>query len=125
MVYFPADGALMNTLSLRRAFVLFHLTLGIVVLVQSIRTIATATHGNGANPLGSHLILLAGAEAIAALLFLIPGTLKIGSALLLLIFAIAVTLHGAQHQVDLLVYASGVVFVTMHGSAYSKELLRF
>ena len=114
----------MNTLSLRRAFVLFHLTLAVVIFVLSIRTMFSASHGQIENPLGSHLVLLAGAEAVAAILFLIPRTLKIGSLLLLLIFAIAITLHGAVHQIDLLVYASGIIFVTIHGSAYSMDLVR-
>lgn len=76
------------------------------------------------NPLGSHLAILAGIEAIAALLFLYPRTLKIGSVLLLLIFLFAIIVHGIPDELELIVYAAGVIFVTVHGSAYSKDLIR-
>jgi len=113
----------MNNLPLHRSFVVFHLMLGIVVFVESLRTLVAALQGHGANPLGSHLAILAGIEAAAALLFLIPGTLRLGSVLLLAIFAFAVLVHGVQYELDLLIYAAGVLFVSVHGSAFSRDLL--
>ncbi len=113
----------MVTLALRRSFVLFHVSLALVVFVQSVRTIVGALHHHATGPLGSHLIILAGIEAIAALLFLYPKTLKMGGVLLLLIFVFAIAAHGIQDEFELIVYAAGVIFVTVHGSAYSKDLI--
>ena len=115
----------MNKLALRRSFAAFHITLGIVVLVESLRTVFAVSQGHDANPLGSHLAILAGAEAIAAVLFLVPKTLKAASIALLLIFAFAIVVHGIQRELGLLVYAAGVLFVSVHGSTFSMELLRF
>ena len=114
----------MNNLSLRRSFVAFHITLAVVIFLQSIKTIIEASYHHTGNPLGSHLSILAGAEAFAALLFLLPKTLKTGGVLLLLIFCFATIVHGIQHELNLVVYAAGVLFVTVHGSAYSKDLLQ-
>jgi hypothetical protein len=86
--------------------------------------VVAALQGHGVNPLGSHLAIVAGAEAAAALLFLVPRTLRLGGVLLLAIFAFAVVVHGVQHELDLLVYAAGVLFVSVHGSAFSRELLQ-
>ena len=115
----------MNKLALRRSFAAFHVTLGIVVLVESLRTVIAVSQGHAANPLGSHLAILAGVEAIAAILFLVPKTLTAASIVLLLIFAFAIVVHGVQQELDLLVYAAGVLFVSVHGSTFSKELLGF
>jgi len=103
--------------SLRRAFLIFHVTLGLVVLFESARTLLAASGVAGHDP---HIALLAGVEAIGALLFLIPRTLKAGGALMLLTFAIAIVVHATRGQVPatLLVYAAGVFFVMVHGSAW-------
>ncbi|HUI65569.1 MAG TPA: hypothetical protein VL126_12080 [Bacteroidota bacterium] len=114
----------MDHLNVRRSFVLFHLTLGIVILVQSVRTALRADFLHDGNPLGSHLVVLATIEAIAALLFLIPRTLKIGSILLFAVFAFVLLIHGIMNQLDLLVYAAGVLFVFFHGSAFGRGLSR-
>ena len=112
----------MDKLNVRRSFVLFHSTLGIVILIQSLRTALRADIFHEENPLGSHLVVLAAVEAVAAVLFLIPRTLKIGSILLLAVFCFAILLHGILNQLDLLVYGTGVLFVFFHGSAFGKGL---
>jgi hypothetical protein len=106
--------------SLRRAFLIFHLTLGPAVLFESIRTFLAASGAAGHDP---HLALLAGVEAIGAALFLIPRTLKVGGVVMLLTFAIAVVMHSARGHVPaaLLVYATGVFFVMVHGSAWHPK----
>src|SRR5262245_59868904 len=106
--------------SLRRAFLVFHVTLGLVVLFESVRTFLAAAGAVRHDP---HIALLAGVEAIGALLFLIPRTLKAGGALMLLSFAIAIVVHAARGQVPatLAVYAAGVVFVMVHGSAWHTK----
>jgi hypothetical protein len=112
----------MSNLSLRRSFVLFHLTLAIVIFIQSVKTAIMVSHGQILNPLGSHLTILASIEAVAALLFLIPKTLKYASGILLAIFVFVFIIHGVQQELDLLVYAAGVLFVRVHGSTFSKDL---
>ena len=113
----------MNHLSLRRTFVLFHCTLGTVVFIESVRTGLQAASRHPENPLGEHLVILAALEALAAILFLIPSTLKAGSWMLLAIFALAIVLHGPANELVLFVYAVGVIFVNVHGSAYGRDLL--
>src|SRR3989442_11349774 len=107
--------------SLRRAFALFHVTLGLVVFWESVDTIRHVSTLHQGNPLGSHLSLLAGIEALAAVLFLLPKTLKVGSWLLLAVFAVAIAVHGIRQELSLLVFAAGVLFVSVHGSAFTRE----
>ena len=116
----------MNSHALRRAFIAFHLTLGIVVLLQSLITVLHASGIGGAQHPNHHLVFFAGAEVVAALLFLLPLTLRVGAWSLLLIFAAAVAFHAlhGELQSTLLVYAAGVVLVMVHGSAFGKASLR-
>jgi hypothetical protein len=112
--------------ALRRSFVAFHLILGAVVLVESLMTVWYASglgHSPHPNPI---LAVLAGAEAVAALLFILPAALRIGAASLLLIFIFALAFHGlhGELQLTLLVYAAGVMLVTAHGSAFGKGGVR-
>jgi len=98
-----------------RSFVILWLVLGISLLVGSARTLLAAlAPGEGRN---AHLALLGGVEAAAALLFLVPPTLRVGAAGLLLTIVVAwlVHLHLHQFRWDLLVYAAAVLFVLVHG----------
>lgn len=103
--------------SLVRTFRLFHFTLGAVVFVLSVQTVLDAR--NGSLPAGDrvHGLVLGGLEAVAALLFLVPRTMRAGALLLLVIFAAAFGLHALRGDValNLLVYAAGVLFVREHG----------
>ncbi len=101
----------MAIISQARAFLLFHLMLGLVVFVESALTVYRVLSVHLNNPLGAHLALLAGIEAIAALLFIIPRTVKVGSWLLLAVFVFALIVHGIQNELALLVYAAGVILV--------------
>ncbi len=114
----------MSSLSIRRAFALFHAVLGLVILIQSIAALRRGLVLHTAGPIHTHLAILAGAEALAAILFLIPKTLDFGAIALLIIFAVALLLHGIRGQLNLLVYAAGVYFVMMHGSTFSREIFR-
>ncbi len=105
--------------SLRRAFLAFHLTLGIVVFILSVTTLHHALRA--ADGLRSHhLAILAGVEALSAILFLIPGTLRIGGVGLLLTFAAAIVVHALRGEFPgpVLIYAAGTVLVIVHGSAW-------
>ncbi|MGB2868780.1 MAG: hypothetical protein WBD36_10030 [Bacteroidota bacterium] len=113
----------MASLSLRRSFVMFHLVLGLIILMKSLNTVLNVVQGHTTNALGSHLALLALVEAVAAVLFLIPKTLKAGAWALIVVFLVAMAVHGIQHELDLLVFAAGVMFIRVHGAAYSRGLL--
>jgi hypothetical protein len=91
------------------AFVLFHMVLGAGLLAAAIQTLMHAMH-HGSEV---HAGIVAGIEAVGALLFLIPKTVKTGGVLLLLAILGGAVLHALQHQwrFDLLIYASGVWLV--------------
>ncbi len=109
----------MNNHVLRRSFIIFHLTLGLVVLLQSLLAVLQT---RVASHFGLGVAVLAGAEAVAALLFILPATLRVGAVSLLAIFLFALAFHGlhGELQSTLLVYAAGVFFVLVHGSAFGK-----
>ncbi len=67
----------------------------------------------------THIALLALFEAVSAVLFLVPRTLRIGSAGLLLSIAFALLAHGmdGQFRGDLLLDAVVVAFVALRGPA--------
>lgn len=108
---------------LRHSFVAFHLILGAVVVLQSLIAVAHALHAGGARHENIALAGFASVEAVAALLFLIPATLRVGAWVLLLIFIFAIGFHGlhGEFQSTLLVYAAGVLLVLAHGHAFGER----
>jgi hypothetical protein len=92
-----------------RAFLALWWTTGLAVFYLSAVTVRMALHHGD-----HHVVLLASFEALAALLFLLPWTVRPGAAGLLLTFAIAMAVHGPRPE--LLVYATVVVFVAVHGA---------
>ena len=107
--------------SLRRSFVAFHLTLASVVLVQSV---STAIKAFWVEPDANwHLFSLASVEAVAAILFVIPATLRVGGTALCLVFFVAFTLHAiiGEFELHLLVYFAGTLFILFHGAGYSHH----
>lgn len=113
----------MSDLVLRRSFVSFHCVLAAVVFLQSIGTVLHAFSRGGSGQSGHGLAWFAGVEAVAAVLFLVPATMRVGAMLLLLIFSVAIVLHGLQGelQLSLAVYIAGVVLVMAHGSAFGRR----
>lgn len=112
----------MPSRGLIRSFVVLWWVLGVSILVLSIRTLLVALRGGGH---GLHLALLAGIEAAAALLFLLPPTQRLGAAGLLLTLAIAWLAHlHDQFRWDLLIYAAAVLFVAVHGPLTSEQWRR-
>jgi len=96
-------------------------TVGLVVFLESYRTFRWGILGlHQAHSQGIHpviLLALAGPEMVAAILFLCPRTVIIGSYALLTIFALAVLvhlLHGQWNFEILLVYAAAVLVVMTH-----------
>ena len=101
--------------SLLRAFVVLWLVTGSVILGLSITTIQDGWLGSRhVNP---HLVTLGALEAVAAVLFMIPRTLRPGAIGLLVTIGGAVFTHLALGQLrgDLLLYAAVVAFTLVHG----------
>lgn len=101
--------------SLVRAFVIQWWTAGILLLFWSVQTAQHAAQsGHAHNP---HVAVLGVVEAVAALLFLIPRTMRIGATGLLFTFAVAFLGHALRQEFrgDLLLAAAVVSFVAVHG----------
>lgn len=64
-----------------------------------------------------HAIVLGSVEALAALLFLIPPTMRLGGYGLLGTFGFALLIHATRGQSagSLLIFAAAVFFVIVHG----------
>ena len=111
----------MATPTLRRSFFAFHLTLGLVLLVFSAKTVV-----EGLSPGTGHLnhpaVLIGTIEALGAVLFLFPRSLRVGGTLLLVSIGLAFLLHGlsGQFRGDFLVYGTATWFVMMHGPAWPR-----
>jgi uncharacterized membrane protein YphA (DoxX/SURF4 family) len=105
----------MNIKLANASFPLLRWTLGLVVVLESAEFILSnsAVHFLAKAGLPSWIQpVLGGSEILAALLFLLPFTAKIGSYLLLIIFALAALLHILHGQFNvggLVVYAAAVL----------------
>ena len=100
-----------------RAFLALYLTVGVAVLIGSVETVLAAYHGRIPGPDRVHALILGSLETLAALVFLIPRTMRAGAAVLIVIFLLAFALHAGRGEahLDLLVYAAAVLFVRVHG----------
>jgi hypothetical protein len=101
--------------SLLRGFLFLWLVTGIVLLIGSLETVRSAVgSSHHANP---HLALLGSVEGLAAALFLVPRSMRVGAIGLLLTIFIAFAVHTALHEFrgDLLLYSATVLFVLIHG----------
>jgi hypothetical protein len=100
-----------------RAFLVLYVTLGLVVLVESVKTVVHAQAGGFHGPDQLHALILGSLEAVAAVAFLVPRAMQVGAAVLLAIFALAFGLHllRGEPNLVLLVYGAGVLFVRVHG----------
>jgi hypothetical protein len=102
----------------RLSYVIFRILLGAVIFLESINVVLRAARGGAPHPLGSHLTVLAVAEAVAAVLFLIPKTARAGGGILLMIFVFVIYVHGLRGELPLLVYAAGIAMVMVEGGTY-------
>ena len=105
----------MTTPRFRRSFAAFHLVLALGILWLSVLTVMGALRPEAGHH-DPHAVAVGAVEAIGALLFLFPRTLRAGAALLLLTIGIATAVHGFRGhlRVDLLIYAAGVWLVSTH-----------
>lgn len=111
----------MNHKTIRIAFIGFHFTLAIVVLLQSVWTVKHAL--STGRTLNHALLALAMVETFAAIAFMIPRAIRLGGLVLLLVFAVAFTVHFLHGELELglLVYAAGTLFVVVHGHAFQGK----
>ena len=93
------------------AFVVFRFTLAIMIFVESLLTLFHTLHSTTQSHLGTILPWFAGIEAVAALMLFFRQTVKIGGSILLVIFLIALIVHGPAEQMSLFVYAAGVTLL--------------
>jgi hypothetical protein len=107
-----------------KTYILFRVVLSVVILIESIINVIHSLHSQTVSHLGAILPWFAGLEAIAAVMLLIPQTLKIGGWILLVIFAAAIIVHGPVDEMALFVYAAGVMLLITHGSASLPESAR-
>ena len=109
---------------LLRSFLALWWVLGCALLALSVRTVANAfERGRVVDP---HMALVGGVEAAAAILFLVPKTLRVGAAGLLLAIAIAWLAHAHSQLVrwDLAIDAAAVLFVAVHGPLTGEQWRR-
>jgi hypothetical protein len=97
-----------------------HWTVGLVVLLESCLTFHAAQsrlHDLGhSGVLAWVRLVLSGSEIVAALLFLVPVTAVLGGYLLLVIFALAIVIHGLHGDflgLEILVLYGVAVFVSL------------
>lgn len=110
-------------IQVRRAFVAFHLVLALVVFVQSLTTVLSSVGFAAGRPVNLHLVVLGSLEAVFAVIFMLPRTVRAGAIGLIAVFLFASVLHLLQGEFPgaLLVYGVGAAFVALHGAAYSKR----
>ena len=110
----------MTSNALRRAFVAFHVVLGVTLLALSLLSLRAELQEEAPS---THFVLVAGAEALGAVMFLLPRTLRIGAVLLALTLLPALVMHATRGQFrgDLLVYLAGVLLVAVRGSSANPE----
>ena len=106
----------MPSVNLVRAFVVQWWTIGIVLLYLSLKTVFAGLGAGGGHNV--HFVVVGAIEAVAAVLFLIPRTLRIGAIGLLLVFTVVLLIHALQLEFrgDIVIYAAAVSFVAVHGS---------
>lgn len=112
----------MPSRNLLRSFLALWLATGLMLLLGSATTVREAWIGaQHANP---HVALLGGVEALAALLFLVPRTFRLGALGLLAAIGVAFAVHAAlgQFRGDLLLYAVVVLFARVHGPLTAAQL---
>jgi hypothetical protein len=102
---------------LRYAFLLFHVVLGAALLWGSVHTVL---HLGLSDP---HALLIGTIEAVAAAAFLMRRTMRIGGGVLLAVLALAFIIHATRGEwrPDLLVYAAGVLLVSVHGDVRGSD----
>jgi hypothetical protein len=98
---------------------ILRIVLGVVVGGYSAALAIHQLHGNTHIP----LLVLAIAELIAAILLLIPRTVRVGGIALIVVFAIAAVFHILHGEFDvafLAIYAAAALAVIPHGDMRAR-----
>lgn len=109
------------TAAVRRAFLLFHAIVGGVLLLNGVMAVSHALHELDGRH--GHLAMVGSLEALGALLFLIPRTVRWGGAALLVVLMGGVAMHLSQgdwEELHYLIYAAGVWLVIVNGAEWGK-----
>src|SRR6478609_2310182 len=77
---------------LRHAFLLFQLVLGAALLWGSLHTVI---HLGASDP---HALVIGSVEALAAVAFLVPRTMRAGAGVLLVVIALAFVIHALRGE---------------------------
>jgi hypothetical protein len=107
--------------ALLRSFATVWLVTGATLFFLSLDALlGSLPSGSQPNP---HLVLLSGAEAIAALLFVVPRTMRVGAVGLLVTLGIAFLAHAMSGEFlpQLVLFASVVAFVMVHGDLKREQ----
>lgn len=106
-------------------------TLGVVVLLESVHFMLSPSAAREFAEIGLSQWIrpaLGGSEVIAALLFLVPATSRIGGYSLLVIFAIAAVIHFLRGEIvgvgSLIVYSMAVIVSMTHRNKEAVEASR-
>ncbi len=102
----------------RRAFQVLHLLLGAGLMATGVETLVHALRDGG-----TPLAVVAAVTVVAAALFLVPRTVRLGGAVLLLVVLATLVervLRG-QWRLDLMVFAAGIWLVAAHGAAWGSS----
>jgi hypothetical protein len=112
----------MNHRRIGLSFVVLWWTLGVGLFLLGGETALAAARTNSPGRL--HPLIVGSVEVVAAALFLIPATVAIGAAGLLLSIATAIIVHAGEGvlPIPLFIYAAGVLFVAMHGRLRKSTL---
>lgn len=102
----------------------FRITLVLVIFIESVMTVVHSMHSTTESHLGAVVPWFAGVEAIAAVGLLIPRTVTVSGGVLLVIFTLALIVHGPAGQMALFVYAAAVVLLMANGSASAGGVAR-
>src|SRR5438270_9974044 len=98
-------------------YAIFKCSLVAVIFIGGALTAMHALHSETVSHLNTILPWFAGVEALAALLLLVPKVKKIAAVILLVIFAVALVVHGPLDELVLFVYAAGVLLIGFGRSA--------
>lgn len=112
----------MNSRTTLRAFQLFHAVLGLGLLAMGLIGLGHTIQELD-EPGHLHFAFVSGLRAVGAVLLLIPRTIRWGGAALLVVLIpgfVSEAMHG-DWELDLLIYAAAVWFVTVHGAAWRER----
>jgi|SRR5689334_24410549 len=112
----------MSSSLLRWSFIAFHLILGLGLLTYSIETLIHALAPENMHS-HAHYAVIAGVEAIGAVLFLLPRVSRVGAIVLVVVVGLAFVAHGLQGQLrpDLAIYTAGAWLVYAMGGGWPSR----